>query len=44
MMLRRYHPDPDPDSEPTEDAEPTDNAPQPKAAGRSSSKAKPKEG
>lgn len=40
-MLRRYHPDPEPDGDP---AEPTDNAPQPKAAGRSSSKAKPKEG
>lgn len=43
-MLRRYHPDPDPDGDPTEDAEPTENAPQPKAAGRSPSKAKPKEG
>ncbi|MFS0695126.1 hypothetical protein [Streptomyces nitrosporeus] len=42
-MLRRYHPDDEPDGEPTEDAEQTDTAPQPKAAGRSRSSKTTKE-
>ncbi|MEV6148686.1 hypothetical protein [Streptomyces sp. NPDC051992] len=46
MMLRRYHPAPEPDGDPTGDAEQpeTDTAPQPKAAGRPSSRTKAKEG